>query len=119
MNKITKPMLMHFFLHLCSDMGKRAYVSDTDIKSMKKFFSDRDRDWKSPCAVVSDYASIRGSWSLDYAGCYGGWHIVEHLEHGGIDCPLGHNRHTTSKMYDLICFAREALRLKQQITVKS
>lgn len=107
--KITKPQLYQFFMHFCHDMGKVAYIPESDIKSVKKWLGD---DWVAPCELGT-YRTV-GAWTLDYAGCYGGW-VIEQIDSkfGAIDHPFGHKRHNISQMYAMICFSRESLRLKK------
>lgn len=112
MDKITKYELLNMFMYLCNDMGKKIYLSENEVKTMKKWYAERRNDL--PCDVVLDGAT--GGWQLDYARCYGGWQIQEiDNDKGGIYCPLGHRRHSAKDLLNMICFARECLRLKKTV----
>lgn len=117
MERVNKQALISFFMHLCNDMNKAICLSKEDLKAVKKWGSEH---WTEPCKVVP-YGTV-GAWRLDYAGCYGGWQIQEiDTPSGGISCPLGYRRYKTPQMLDMICFAREAIRLRhiQQKEAKS
>jgi hypothetical protein len=104
---ITKPELLNMFMHFCKDMSKVAIVSESDIKSVLQWYGG---EWTLPC-VVGKYGFV-GGWCLDYAGCYGGWYIQQVDDSGGgISGPFGYRRHKTKEMYNMICFAREVVRL--------
>lgn len=107
MARTTKNELLNFFMHFCRDVGKSVSLGKSEVESMRKFYKDRA---DLPCEIVP--YGTKGAWRLDYAGCYGGWQIQEMCEGGGISCPFGNKRRPASSLLDMICFAREALRLK-------
>jgi len=114
MDRIKNAELMNFFMHFCKDMNKAAMVSPSDLKAVKEWATEY---WTIPCEIVP-YGTV-GAWRLDHAGCYGGWQIQE-MDNagGGISCPMGYHRFRSRQMYDMICFARAAIRLRGLPNVK-
>lgn len=113
MKKISKYELLHFFMHLCKDMGKKVCLGESNIKDMNKWIKKNwCIEWKPPCEIAP-YKTV-GAWRLDYVGCYGGWQIQEVCSGGGIDCPLGYKRHKSSELMLMINFGRELIRLNKQ-----
>ena len=110
MSRVRKMELLNPFMHLCKDMGKKAFIGESDLKAVEKWGSDY---WTPPCEIVS-YKTV-GAWRLDYAGCYGGWVIQEiDNEGGGISNPFGARRHKAGELLNMIYFARQMYRLIKQ-----
>ena len=108
--KIQRTEVINMFLHLCNDMNKIAYITESELKSVKKWATEH---WEAPCKIVHTWTI--GAWMLHNASCYGGWVIQEcHNQGGGIDNPLGQNRYPLQIFYTLISFARQTLWLKKQ-----
>ena len=105
MKIISKTELTVFFMWLCGDLGKSICLNEKELKAVKKWCHE---GWIAPCKVVP-YGTV-GGWMLDHNSIYGGWQIQEvDNAMGGIDCPLGHKRHSTKALYDMICFARSVI----------
>lgn len=63
--------------------------------------------------MVSSYM-LEGAWYLDYAGCYGGWVIVEANSPGyGISHPFGHSRRRNREFYDAFHLVLNVLNFKE------
>jgi hypothetical protein len=62
------------------------------------------------------FHSLVGVWSLDYAGCYGGY-VVEEISNlgGGVSRPLGEMRRTAREFCDAVSFTLRALELAQTV----
>jgi hypothetical protein len=72
-------------------------------KMIERTFMDLLR--ASGKSYTAHYSDI-GSWSLDYAPCYGGWviHEICNLQ-GGVTCPMGHERMGNREFYNTLWFA--------------
>lgn len=80
--RVNKQNIKSRFIALCDALGKR---------------------------VATNYKDV-GAWSLDYARCYGGYIIVEIMEHGESH-PFGHERVSANELYTMINFALRAIAL--------
>jgi hypothetical protein len=108
--RVTKLEVLNAFIYFCADLGKKVYLTSSEIKAMKKM---KGKDWDCPCETVA--YSTAGAWCLDYQGCYGGWQIEEFdNDKGGISRPLTAMRFKAYEFVLMIHFARQALRVKVQ-----
>ena len=57
MSRVRKMELLNPFMHLCKDMGKKAFIGESDLKAVEKWGSDY---WTPPCEIVS-YKTV-GAW---------------------------------------------------------
>ncbi len=103
---MVKAELINLFMHLCRDLGKKAYVSESDLKALDKWLSEPGY---RACEIVP--YNTNGCWFLDYASCYGGWMIKERCGESGECDPVGSSRSSIQEMYKQICFAREFIQI--------
>lgn len=105
---MRKAELMNIFLHFCKDMGKTAYISEADLKSVKMWGTEY---WVVPCEITHTWQV--DAWFLDNATCYGGW-VIRSCDNdsGGVDHPLGQSRYKAKDLYNMISFARIAMWIK-------
>jgi hypothetical protein len=79
-DRITNKMVETQFAWLCDVLGKRIAQHHKDV----------------------------GAWRLDYQRCYGGFCIVELMEHGE-SLPYGHGRYKASEMFNMLQFALRSI----------
>lgn len=109
MTRISREEITNFFMWLCRDLGKQICLSIDEVKALKKWGRET---WIAACPIVP-YGTL-DAWMLDYNSAYGGWQIQQvETTGGGISMPMGHRRFKSEQFLAMICFARDALRIKQ------
>lgn len=109
--KTKRSKVILAFIHFCNDLKQEFYISEEDIKLVKKdYFQNLELDLMGYLTYLVPYKTI-GSFSLSYSGTCGGW-TIEKLsnELGGISCPFGYATCSSKEFVNQLNFAREVLR---------